>query len=251
MPAEHRHALAHPDQAARRDVLPVAARPIRAVGRLAPVRPVGDFEQQRRRREPDVHVGASIGRVLRDVRERLLNDAVRRAVDELRQWTGGTVHLVVDLHAGAGEAPDQLVEVGEPLEGRHVGGAVGEPERDVEVAEGPAANVLDGAQQLLGLRDVVVDDLPGRRARQDHHVQRVAEDVVRLACDASALGCGRFHRADLGLDPPRFRVHQPALDADPLHDLDGERERGEDRHRDEQLRPYHRRIPAARGVQHC
>jgi hypothetical protein len=54
---------------------------------------------------------------------------------------------------------------------------------------------------------------------------------VRLARDALALGRGCFHRADLGLDAPGLRA-SAALHPDPLHHFDGERERGEDRHRD-------------------
>ena len=61
------------------------------------------------------------------------------------------------------------------------------------------------------------------------------DDVVRLARDAPPFGGRGLDRRELGARPARLVPSQDLLGAGALADLDGEQERGEDRHRNEEL----------------
>ena len=127
--------------------------------------------------------------MLDDVRQRLLHDAVGGEVEPGGQLAPLALDRELDRHAGAARALDQRVELAQRRLRRVLGVLVGvqHAEQRAHLGERLAPGALD---QLGGgdrARRVALEDPPRAAGLDDHHRDRVRDDVVHLARDPAAL----------------------------------------------------------------
>jgi hypothetical protein len=141
--------------------------------------------------------------VLQRVRERLLDEAVGRQVDALRQLGRLALEAQLGREAGLAGLRDELLDVLEARlrhERRGLLGAAEHADEAAHLREGRAAGLLDRAQRLALARLVVAEQPAHGRRLDGHHAHRVADDVVELARDPRALLRDRRERTLLPLE---------------------------------------------------
>ena len=128
-----------------------------------------------------------------------------------------------------------------------VGAVLDQPQQAARLAQGRAARSLHLGDGRRRRRRVRVDEI-GRDGRlDDHHAQRLREDVVQFACDApalrggAALGLGRLLNAG-----PRRHRRELRLRSRVLRECDADRPRSEGESDEEQRVP--RQLIAVAGI---
>ncbi len=189
-PAEQLDALAHAAQAASLG---------RWRGHHRRGKQIGDGQPRRDRRNIQHHTGFRLRRVLGDVGQRLLGDAVQREADRGRHVVGGALDAQPDGQAGPLEALDEgcdVVDSGFGRGRRGLGGPVVEqPDGTPDVGHRLAAQPFGLLERLDRVIDVAVllQRAPGAGHVQQGDAQRMGDDVVHLAGDAPPfVGGGVF-----------------------------------------------------------
>src|SRR5215217_8071077 len=230
-PAVHGRPLVHPEDA-----------PAGLERRRVAAAVVGDPEADAAAGHVDLDAGRPGAGVLHGIGQGLLDDAVGGQPDTGRDLAGVPGDLDVDLEAGVGEGPGQLAKVADPR-GRQqlpAGLVAAEHGQDpVELGQGGPAGPLDGLERLADDAAVVVDGLAAGAGVDDHHVDRVPDDVVELVGDpAPLLLKGQALLVGLGQSPGQVALG-PQLDllqAGAVHPPDQPRHHPHGHHRRGQRR---------------
>ena len=188
--------MSQPPNAAIRSRIPTMPWPGPAAARgvVPGARPgavVGDVEADLVVVDGQVDRGPGARRVLDDVGERLLDDAVDRQLQRRGERAVGPGHVQVHRGARGPDGLDQLLDVDEPR-GRRQGGrsvllVAQQPEDDPQFFLGRSADGLDGFQGGAGLLRAPGHEAPADSGLDGDHREGVGHDVVQLAGDANTL----------------------------------------------------------------
>ena len=223
-----RRRAGRPARACRRVPCPVRSTACRGVVGV----PSSTTSSSRRAsRNASVTVTRVGSRVLEHVRQRLLDDAVDRELDAAGQRLRLADHLQSHRQSGVAVARDQLVELGE----RRLRARLAPSARARAAARGSAA-ARPGSARRWSRRGRACRRHVGRGAQHvaraahadQHHADRVGDDVVQLAGDrrpllvdgdpgqllALALGVGRALLELAPVATPRLGVGAEPPDAD-------------------------------------
>ena len=155
----------------------------------------------------DGHIGPASAGVLEGVGESLLHDAVRREVDGARKGGRLAVHVEPYVEPRGANVCRQGLQVLQPGTGRELEQVVALPQRTqhpAHLSERRAARLLN-VSQCLPLLGRVRHPVAHSPDLEDHHADRVGDDVVELARHPGPL-LGHRHpgrRLPLPLGPQR------------------------------------------------
>ena len=181
---------------------------------------------------------ATAARVLERVRERLLDDPVRRDREARVEHPRLALDDQLHLEAGGSELLEQLVHAVEP--GRRVRGLLvaQDPQHPAHVRERQAARRRDRLERRARLVGPLLDDPQGAACLDHDHADVVGDDVVQLAGDPLPLVA---HRPFGLLVTVALHLLRALLERARVQPADAGRVTEQPRHEEDQLRLHERR----------
>ena len=139
--------------------------------------------------------------MLERVRQRLLDDPVRRQLDPDRQLAPLALDAELDRKAGLAHLRDERRQVVEPrLRRERVGRVAAQhPDQAAHLGQRAAADLLDRLEHLARRPPLAVEHAPLGARLDDHHRDVVRDHVVQLARDPRPLLDDRLARGEVAL----------------------------------------------------